>query len=510
MMASTLPVLSQVYTLATQILTGPPALEPGSIPSPNETKIGSGHDSDAIRILEQAFEITPNITQAEKFRLAEVTGLQPRQVTVWFQNRRNRKGRKGPALKRAVQSPTDHSPPKKGTLPPSSPTHDFTLSEKKRKSYGALGRASSDYVDSDSDSPTSLLKKPRVLSSCSEDSGGSVSSIDQIMELTPWNTPSSRSTSSSSASSSQSDLCHSPRKPHNLFDYIKPKREGKANSSMPALTFSTPQKLVNQGLAPTQQSPFTSNVQGDATFRNGGLSLGDLYLSMGEAFDRELRESVQRVLDTPGFDAGSYRSVSSSSWDSEQTTTDGDGWLDEDEFDTSLDGRNDMPVEVVAHGQPTLMHSAFQSVNTAGLGQEESQPALLQSVAAHEAESEAETFSTYFLDDESLDLIGRIAPSGARTLLPTSSPFCSQPQHPLGMVDSDANLPLPFADLDLEMTELQSFLDTDLFASSLPSSQQIISAAGSGSSDGTKQGSVSPDAQFFMNFDMSSNAFSLV
>lgn len=427
-----------------------------------------------------------------------------------FQNRRNRKGKKGLALKHAVQSPNDHSPPKKGTPPPSSPTCDFTLSEKKRKSYGALGRASSDYVDSDSDSPTSFLKKPRVLSSCSEDSGGSVSSIDQIMEFTPWSTPSSRSTSSSSVSSSQSDLFDSPRKPHNLFDYIKPKHEGKANASMPALAVSTPQKMVNQGLAPAQQSPFTSNLPGDTTFRDGGLSLDDLHFTMGEAFDKELKESVQRVLNTPGFDTGSCRSMSSSWWASEQTTMDDDGWVDEGEFDTSFDGHHAMPVEVVAHGQPTVMHPAFQSVNTAWLGQAPSQAAHSQSVAAHEADSEAETFRTSFLDDESLDLVGLIEPSEARTHLPASSPFPSQQQQPLGMENSDANLPLPFADLDLEMTELQSFLDTDLFASCLPNSQQSNSAAGSGSSDGTQQGSVSSDAQFFMNFDMSSNAFSLV
>lgn len=48
-----------------------------------DTRAGRGHDSEAIRILEQAFGITPNITQAEKFRLAEVTGLQPKQVTIW-------------------------------------------------------------------------------------------------------------------------------------------------------------------------------------------------------------------------------------------------------------------------------------------------------------------------------------------------------------------------------------------------------------------------------------------
>ncbi len=48
-----------------------------------DCKANRGHDSDAVRILEQAFQHTPNITQAEKYRLAEVTGLQPKQVTIW-------------------------------------------------------------------------------------------------------------------------------------------------------------------------------------------------------------------------------------------------------------------------------------------------------------------------------------------------------------------------------------------------------------------------------------------
>lgn len=46
-------------------------------------KTGRGHDSEAVQILEQAFKHSPNITPAEKFRLSEVTGLKPKQVTIW-------------------------------------------------------------------------------------------------------------------------------------------------------------------------------------------------------------------------------------------------------------------------------------------------------------------------------------------------------------------------------------------------------------------------------------------
>lgn len=47
------------------------------------SKGSRGHDSNAVQILERAFCHTPNITQAEKYRLAEVTGLKPKQVTIW-------------------------------------------------------------------------------------------------------------------------------------------------------------------------------------------------------------------------------------------------------------------------------------------------------------------------------------------------------------------------------------------------------------------------------------------
>ncbi|CEH15825.1 homeodomain transcription factor bw2 [Ceraceosorus bombacis] len=54
-----------------------------------------GHSSSATAILEKAFERAHSITMAEKHRLAAATGLEPRQVTIWFQNRRNRKTKQG-------------------------------------------------------------------------------------------------------------------------------------------------------------------------------------------------------------------------------------------------------------------------------------------------------------------------------------------------------------------------------------------------------------------------------
>lgn len=44
---------------------------------------GRGHQPEVIAVLEKAFGHTQNITQAEKKRLAELTGLEPRQVVIW-------------------------------------------------------------------------------------------------------------------------------------------------------------------------------------------------------------------------------------------------------------------------------------------------------------------------------------------------------------------------------------------------------------------------------------------
>lgn len=45
--------------------------------------VGRGHRPEAIAILERAYTHTNNITQAEKNRLAQLTGLEPRQVVIW-------------------------------------------------------------------------------------------------------------------------------------------------------------------------------------------------------------------------------------------------------------------------------------------------------------------------------------------------------------------------------------------------------------------------------------------
>lgn len=53
--------------------------------APHETH--RPHSVRATAILERAFAHAPNITQAEKYKLAQATGLQPRQVTIWVRPR---------------------------------------------------------------------------------------------------------------------------------------------------------------------------------------------------------------------------------------------------------------------------------------------------------------------------------------------------------------------------------------------------------------------------------------
>lgn len=257
--------------------------------------------------------------------------------------------------------------------------------------------------------------------------------------------------------------------------------------------------MVHQGLQPAQRSPFTSDAQGGSLFKAGGFNLSGLQLNAAD-----LRESVQRVL----FEPGSCRSASSSSWGSEQVTTDDDGWVDEDDFDVFVGGRHIVDAE--AHGQPALVPPVFQSVNAAVDGQAPSQITSSQSVPPTVPNSGSETTAdstlsnTASFDNDTLDLARFLELAAAPTLIPTSSPFGSQPQQPLITVDTNTNLPC--SDLDLEMIDIQSILDSDMFASSLPSSQQSNGESGAG--DGAQQGSV-PEAQFFMNFDLSSNPFYL-
>ncbi|CAO1634119.1 unnamed protein product [Sympodiomycopsis kandeliae] len=62
-----------------------------SVVSASANEKRRGHSPQARAILERAYFYSKNVTRAETRCLAEATGLQPRQIVVWYQNRRNRK-----------------------------------------------------------------------------------------------------------------------------------------------------------------------------------------------------------------------------------------------------------------------------------------------------------------------------------------------------------------------------------------------------------------------------------
>ncbi|SPO21172.1 related to b mating type locus, bW1 allele [Ustilago trichophora] len=494
------------------------------------SKGSRSHNSDAVRILEQAFNHSPNITQAEKFQLAEVTGLKPKQVTIWFQNRRNRKGKKAPKQDPTTPPPTHTPPPHHAFTPSSPPTRDFTLSEKKRKSYGALGHTPSEYTDSDSDSPSSNLKKPRLPRVSSGVSDTTSSSIDYNAPFTAWSSPSSRSTSSSSASSSPSDCFDSPTKAHNVFKYINPlKYDVQSRTAMPSVTIATPAHGFAQGMASGERSPFTSDHSNNTSGVFGGvhpqsgLNFGNLQLNT-DALDRELRESIQRALELSASSQCSSRNVSSSSWGSQPMTTDDDGWVDEDDFSAASGGRYSAPVTggaVVSQSDLTL--PAFQTVNNMIPTQIVTQP---------HPSSSADTSLETSIDTDTFDLNQFFESATIPSSMPSSSPFVPHthhsPQNPF--TASSSTIPTSGAemggtcfDLECEMTDIQEYLNSNFItpssSSSLLDSQQSMADPGAGQGQeqgqgqiegGQAEGEVMAAAQFALNFDLSSNMFSLL
>ncbi|KIS72160.1 b mating type locus, bW1 allele [Mycosarcoma maydis] len=488
-------------------------------------KTGRGHDSEAVRILEQAFKHSPNITPAEKFRLSEVTGLKPKQVTIWFQNRRNRKGKKNLNVEPTESTQPDLSPSRHESPPPSSPSRDFTLSEKKRKSYGVLGRSSPDCTDPDSDSPSSSLKKPRVSSVCSKLSDGSSSSYEYNDVFTQWGSPSSHSTSLSSESSGLSDF-ESPRRPRNIFDYMRPRAmDGKAVAAMPRLTISAPQH-PHCATASDQKSPFLYELQ-DSTFFDGTrLDLSGLQLNLGGfADDKDFRESVQMALSMSSSEQGSSRSASSSSWASTQATTDDDGWVDEEDFDSGFAACHTKPIDRTLLGQASLTPPDHCNSNTAP-GQASRQeifqapcvsgshPANHSQTSADENPSISIPFSQSALfDSDSFGLDQLFESASIPAHLPSTLSH-SQQQGFGQMPFVDPNMQ-SFEeieqDLDLDMTDIQEFLGGDIFASSLPGSQQSNGCVGSADANvqGSNGGASIGEGILHMDFDPYSNSFSL-
>ena len=451
-----------------------------------------------------------------------------------FQNRRNRKGRKTSKAEPTTPPPTHASSPDQTFTPSSPPTRDFTLSEKKRKSYGALGRSPPDYTHSDSDPPSLHLKKPRLPRASSGVSDVSTSSVEYSAPFTAWSSPSSRSTSSSSISSSPSDGFGSPSKAPNVFKYINPlKYDVRARSAMPSVTIATPPQGF-QSMAQGEKSPYASDQQGSAFSAQqntgpAGLASSGLQLNT-EAFDRELRESIQQALELSASSQCSSRNVSSSSWGSQQTTTDDDGWVDEDEFDVGSGGRHNTPVDGAVVNQLSLGLPSFQGMDPTSIVQSLSQIQPPQPTAQAQPDSNGNTsadtsFSysaTADVDVDTFDLSQFFESAAIPTGLPSSSPFVPHAHH--SPAQPTTNLPNAAGlegsgscfDLEVEMTDIQEYLAGSFLAPSLPSSQnRSENASGEvgmvegGAGEGMVQGGEGA-AQFYLNFDLTSEMLSLV
>ncbi|KAJ1028915.1 hypothetical protein NDA18_002937 [Ustilago nuda] len=495
------------------------ARHPRLYESHDSTKPCRGHDSDAVRILEQAFQHTPNISQAEKYRLAEVTGLKPKQVTIWFQNRRNRKGRKGP--KTEPTSPSQHFDPlsEPPHIPSSPSTRVFTLSEKKRKTYGALGRGSPSLSVSDSDDSSLSLKKPRFPRACSTTSKASASSLELKKSFTSWGSPSSRSTSSSSISSSQSDCFDSPGRAYNVFCLINPlKYEGHAKQDMPAVTMATPPQPTYACVRQEQRSPFTSDNVNLSNFSqhqqlgfhtNSGdikLNFGDLQFNQ-EALHKGLRESIQKALDISAMRQASERSASGSSWAKmDSTTTDDNGWVDEDE--APVPPFCNTPVDQTAieqRQQPSFGLSFLQNQPSSQL-----------------AGGSTSTDSSFSLADKTdffdLNQFFETAASAPASFLPSSSPFFPHQQysppaplvHTAPPIAGGMDAPNSCLDFEVEMSDIQDYLNSSFLAPALiqPS---MAGVDGEGAIAGGSQTQVQEGeapAQFYLNFDLGPEMFS--
>lgn len=442
-----------------------------------------------------------------------------------FQNRRNRKGKKNLNVEPTESTQPDLSPSRHESPPPSSPSRDFALSEKKRKSYGVLGRSSPDCTDPGSDSPSSSLKKPRVSSACSKISDGSSSSYEYNDVFTQWGSPSSHSTSLSSESSGLRDF-ESPRRPCNIFDYMRPRAmDGKAVAAMPRLTISAPPH-PHCATASGQKSPFLYELQ-DSTFFDGTrLDLSGLQLNLGGfADDKDFRESVQMALSMSSSEQGSSRSASSSSWASTQATTDDDGWVDEEDFDTGYAAYHTKPIDRTLSGQASLTPPDHCNSNTAP-GQASPQeifqatclsgslPANHSLTSADENPSVSIPFSQSALfDSDSFGLDQLFESASIPAHLPLT--LSHSQQQGFGQVPFvDPNMQ-SFEeieqDLDLDMTDIQEFLGGDIFASSLPGSQQSNGCVGSADANvqGSNGGASIGEGILHMDFDPYSNSFSL-
>nr|WJN24833.1 homeodomain transcription factor bW [Moesziomyces parantarcticus] len=460
-------------------------------------KANRGHDSDAVKILEQAFQHTPNITQAEKYRLAEVTGLQPKQVTIWvFQNRRNRKGRKGAKAAKNSHARATAQPQSPNDF--ASPPRDFTLNEKKRKSYGALGVASSSSSDSESDEGFGFPKKPRLPRAHSGLSDASTSSSAHSASFTTWSSPSSRSTSSSSVSSSPSDCFDSPGKAHNVFRLLNPlKYDAHAKQDMPAVTMRRHRSCRTSASKTDRRS---------AAMRRTAASMAACR-----------RWNLQARPCSPGWTLAVCSSpvMRSRSWTGARraargSATDDDGWVDDDEPRTNA---TPSPISAGNNVHTKQQDAAVLSQSTHGAMQFSNRVAASAPIphaaataapwAAHAgATSNGDMSNDSALSNsnkEPIDLHHFFESAAQAPAPPSYVPYQqTSPQHPIATADSTPVANPPCLDFEVDMADIEDYLSSFV--------QPAVPVA-SPDAEVRAQIAVQQPPEFYLNFDLSPDMF---
>lgn len=299
---------------------------------------------------------------------------------------------------------------------------------------------------------------------------------------------------------------------------------------MPAVTMATPPRPSYAGAGQNQRSPYTSdNVtsfdfgqqQGPGFHTNLGelkLNFGDLQFNQ-EALHKGLRESIQEALDISAMRQASERSASGSSWGTmESTTTDDDGWVDEDEAVSA-------PLSNVSMNRASVEQQALML----GDASQQSQPTNATWNAPQSASSNGiagtDSNFSYTIPDENasfdLNQFFESASTAPTSFLPSSSPFVPHQQYSsqasfnshsntstaaMGVEASSSCL-----DVEVEMSDIQDILNSS-FIAPVPSQASMTSTGGEmtgGEADQAQvQGGDAP-AQFYLNFDLSSEMFSL-
>nr|WJN24839.1 homeodomain transcription factor bW [Pseudozyma thailandica] len=478
------------------------------VPSMMEcTSARRGHDSTAVHILEQAFQHTPNITQAEKYRLAEVTGLQPKQVTIWFQNRRNRKGKK-PNVKAPTTPPPLSRSPLNSPSRPDSPSTALPFAEKKRKNYGSISMSPSPSFPSTPSSSfdeSSLVKKRCLPRLTSDTSDASFSSLELNSSFIPWSSPSSRSTSSSSASSSPSDCFDSPVKAQNLFRYTNPsKRE---DMVMPTVTIPAQSSTSLHAPGQGERSPFTSdNV-------SSGASSSFSFAALQNGMDRlsaDLRASVHRAFELHDASQNSSRNTS---WGSQLSAMDDDAeWVDDDESIVGGAAGSAPRFNTPNYGLEQQQGSASNLNNSMQAFAQAQHPTLWPPNPSHVVSGDSSLDSTrsYPTENDNFDINQFIAssqPSSQPSSEPSSQHTYQQHANPNSRANMQQSQSAPPSQnnsedlsMDFAMDELVGLDELLSLFSQNQSEADSMVEDGEGGHAG---------AQVRLNFDQSSNMFSL-